>query len=255
MKINSLGVRRLQSACLILVALLFTQCDKDDNYVYPDVLTDFMDIYTNEEAMVDCIHPDASGMLSLQNQLSGQGLRSDTLYRAVGMYALPDADGSTLAYSVSLVYAEPPIRMGEGMTARMDSLLENKTCCFSEEENYINKKGEKVSVFNNALMLSVPKHPFMQKIIETAFSDKMVYANPEPKQQCVLSTTGPGMITTLYNSLLSEEKENVYIIPAKYVTPFSVLQARFVRQGYNGPEVKKALEEAYAVHYFWGGWL
>ena len=139
--------------------------------------------------------------------------------------------------------------------ARMDSLLENKTCCFSEEENYINKKGEKVSVFNNALMLSVPKHPFMQKIIETAFSDKMVYANPEPKQQCVLSTTGPGMITTLYNSLLSEEKENVYIIPAKYVTPFSVLQARFVRQGYNGPEVKKALEEAYAVHYFWVGWL
>ena len=122
MKINSLGVRRLQSACLILVALLFTQCDKDDNYVYPDVLTDFMDIYTNEEAMDDCIHPDASGMLSLQNQLSGQGLRSDTLYRAVGMYALPDADGSTLAYSVSLVYAEPPIRMGEGMTARMDSL-------------------------------------------------------------------------------------------------------------------------------------
>ena len=122
MKINSLGVRRLQSACLILVALLFTQCDKDDNYVYPDVLTDFMDIYTNEEAMVDCIHPDASGMLSLQNLLSGQGLRSDTLYRAVGMYALPDADGSTLAYSVSLVYAEPPIRMGEGMTARMDSL-------------------------------------------------------------------------------------------------------------------------------------
>lgn len=104
-------------------------------------------------------------------------------------------------------------------------------------------------------MLSVPKHPFMQKIIETAFSDKMVYANPEPKQQCVLSTTGPGMITTLYNSLSSEEKGNVYIIPAKYVTPFSVLQARFVRQGYNGPEVKKALEEAYAVHYFWGGWL
>lgn len=122
MKKSSLGAGRFQSVCIILVALLFVQCDKDDDYVYPDVLTDFMDIYTNGESMVDYIHPDASGILSLERQLAGQGLSSDTLYRAVGMYALPDADGRTLAYSVSLVYAEPPIRLGEGLKARMDSL-------------------------------------------------------------------------------------------------------------------------------------
>ncbi len=122
MKKFNVEAKKLQFLCVILVALLFVQCDKDDSYVYPEVRTDFMDIYTNDEAMVDCIHPDAAGMLSLQRQLAGQGLDTDTVYRAVGTYSTPDADGYTLAYSVTLVYAECPFKLGEGLAASTDSL-------------------------------------------------------------------------------------------------------------------------------------
>ena len=122
MRRAELGRKFLHTGIVLLVALFFVQCDKEDDYVYPDVLTDFMDLHTNDESVIDYIRPDVSGMLSLNHRLSGQGLKEDTVYRAVGMYSLPDAEGRTSVYSVSLVYAEPPFRLGEGLTLLADPL-------------------------------------------------------------------------------------------------------------------------------------
>lgn len=95
----------------ILVMLLFAQCDKDDNYIYPSVLTDFMDVYTNDESVIDKIEIDDSGStLRLENIVKGTNLKSDTIYRAVGIYSLPDAEkGSTTIYSLTLIYSSYPV--------------------------------------------------------------------------------------------------------------------------------------------------
>lgn len=91
--------------------LLFVQCDKDDDYIYPSVLTDFMDVYTNNESVIDRIGIDgAESTLYLENLVKGANLKPDTIYRAVGMYSLPDADkGSTTIYSLTLVYSSYPV--------------------------------------------------------------------------------------------------------------------------------------------------
>lgn len=138
---------------------------------------------------------------------------------------------------------------------RMDNLLADKECCFSEEEFYIDGHGNRISVFNNALMLSIPGHPFMKKIIDEVFTEGVLKYPAIPRSTCVLETTGPGMLCRLYKNATPADRDSIYLIPSCYVSPFSVKQAGMVRRGYRGAEVEAALENAYAVHYFWGGWL
>jgi len=62
------------------------------------------------------------------------------------------------------------------------------------------------------------------------------------------------MLTKLYQKLSESEKKDIFIIPTKYVTPFSVNQARMIIRGYENAELESLIKDAYAVHYFWGSW-
>ena len=139
----------------------------------------------------------------------------------------------------------------------MEELLKDKSCCFAlESELHTNIPGyeRKDPVFNNALMLCEPGHPFIQRIIKKVFTEKML-AFEGSKTVCVLSTTGPWMINDLYYyESAKQEQEEVYLIPAKYVTPFTMHQARRFRAGEVSEELEDCLKVAYAVHYFFSEW-
>jgi hypothetical protein len=70
----------------------------------------------------------------------------------------------------------------------------------------------------------------------------------------MLKTTGPLLLSDVYENLTPEEKETVYLIPAKNVTPFDVEQIKLVKAGIKNKELEKCLQEAYAVHYFTYAW-
>lgn len=137
----------------------------------------------------------------------------------------------------------------------IDELIKDKTCCFALEPKSHCKvfKREIDQVFNNALMLCEPGHPFMQKIVETVFTEEMLNYKA-PKDLCVYNTTGPWILIDLYDSLSEKEKNEIYLIPAKYVTPFDLVQAQRFRHGEMSEELEDCLEEAFAVHYFFGNW-
>jgi mannosyltransferase OCH1-like enzyme len=137
----------------------------------------------------------------------------------------------------------------------IDNLLENKTCCFAMEPQSHCRIFNREVMFNNALMACVPGHPFMKKIVEKVFSDEIVNHRESSKDVCVWKTTGPWNLINLYEQASAEEKESVYLIPDKYVTPFDVMQARRLRMGVENEELENCLNEAYAVHYFFNGWL
>ncbi len=107
----------------IFITLLFVQCDEDDD-MYPSVLTDFMDIYTNNESVIDKIGVDGvSCILHLRNLVKGANLKSDTVYRAVGMYSLPDEETkSTYIYSLALIYSSYPVPAENATNYKTDPL-------------------------------------------------------------------------------------------------------------------------------------
>lgn len=138
----------------------------------------------------------------------------------------------------------------------MDGLLAGRECCFALEPDSHRRvfKRPVERVFNNALMLSVPGHPFMRTVIEGVFTEESLKGGWGSKDLCVLNTTGPWKLIDLYEALMPERQAGIYLIPAKYVTPFDVPQAFRVRSGEISDELEQCLEEAYAVHYFFGNW-
>ena len=131
----------------------------------------------------------------------------------------------------------------------MEEIIVDKSCCFSAEPT-VRKK----TAFNNALMISLPKNWFMKKIIKNVFSEKNVLYQKYPKGKCVMNTTGPWMLMKLYEALSEEEKESIYLIPAECVTPIDWFQAQRLNNNVLDKQGMKALEDAYAVHRFFGTW-
>ncbi len=140
----------------------------------------------------------------------------------------------------------------------MNELLADKTCCFAMEpashKHHLNSDltGQ---VFSNAMMLSIPGHPFMRELIDAVFGEHSNEYLGKVKGFHVMVTTGPYLILDLYRALPVEKKDAVYLIPAKYVMPFSIPQAHRYRYGEMSNELENCIQEAYAVHYFFGDWL
>lgn len=134
----------------------------------------------------------------------------------------------------------------------VEPLLAGKTCAFAMEPAVHAELFNKTMVFNNALMASVPDHLFMKKVIEKVFSEEILQYDTSDKMVCVLNTTGPWMLGELYDTF--EDKNSIYLIPAKFVSPFTKMEAEAVFNGVESDHLEEKLQEAYAIHYFMGAW-
>lgn len=137
----------------------------------------------------------------------------------------------------------------------MESLLEGKTCSIGLEPDVHCKSYGLKHVLNSALIASVPAHPFIKKVIERIYSGGTLNYSQKSKSSCVLNTTGPLFLSNLYLSLPPVEKNQIYLIPARHVSPFSYDQTRQVGGGVINEELEDCLKEAYAVHYFANSWI
>lgn len=138
-----------------------------------------------------------------------------------------------------------------------DNLLKGKTCCFSSEPKEHIKIFNQYLFFNNALMACIPSHPFMRQIIDAVFDKAVSQADYPNKMAEVLSTTGPLMISSLYQEL--KGKDDIYIIPEELASPLTKFDVQIYMSGNSSDEFKQHLEQklskAKAVHYFLGTWL
>ena len=139
----------------------------------------------------------------------------------------------------------------------LDDILQHHTCCFaSEPEEHTQLFGMDFCL-NNGLIITTPHHPFIQKIIDCVMNKypaNTVYKN---KMEEVLLTTGPHMITDLYESY--DNKDAIYIMPSEIVAPFNKVEvANYFSNEELSPDVRitleRKLEKAKAVHYFVGSW-
>ena len=49
-------------------------------------------------------------------------------------------------------------------------------------------------------------------------------------------------------------KEEIYLIPAEYISPFSSQEVRSIWNGCKKEELEERLQKAVAIHYFMGTW-
>ena len=140
----------------------------------------------------------------------------------------------------------------------LEPLLENnKGCYFSPETAPRDTSLGLNNYFNNALMISVPRHPFMQLIIESVFRELAANKNYANKTIEVLSTTGPIFLTNLYNG--HPDTSDIYIIPPELVTPLHPYDVDKYISGNESPSftryIQRKLAKAIAIHYFMRTWL
>jgi mannosyltransferase OCH1-like enzyme len=136
--------------------------------------------------------------------------------------------------------------------ASFDAYLSTGKCYFALEPELHCRSFGKTIYFNNALMLIPPGHPFLEKVINHLQTATFDYTGN--KYHDVLYSTGPWMLTNLYNEY--EPKSDIHLFPAELVSPLSKNDVRDYIQGKADVEVlEKKLEKALAFHYFWGSWL
>jgi mannosyltransferase OCH1-like enzyme len=133
-------------------------------------------------------------------------------------------------------------------------LPEGKECCISTEPQTHASKYHVQNLLNSALLASVPKSVFVGKLIEKAFSRSTLQFRSNDKSFAILNTTGPLMVSRVYESLSQEDRESVHLIPAKNVTPYDTDQIRQINSGIRSEELDNCLKEASAIHYFTYTW-
>ncbi len=94
---------------LSLPVLLCSSCD-DDGYVYPSVLTEFVEAHISSSNVVDYIITDEEKRYTLGNTITASSLQADSCYRSLCIYEITDEETSLVkAYSVKQIYASTPI--------------------------------------------------------------------------------------------------------------------------------------------------
>jgi len=138
-----------------------------------------------------------------------------------------------------------------------EPLLENNKSCYfaTEAARHADSIGVK-NFFTNALMIAVPRHPFMWLVIESAFRELLIKRDYPNQLFEVLSTTGPLLLTHLYNS--HPDNSDIYIIPPELVAPLGYTEVQNYIKGNRSQSfvvhIKKKLASAMAIHYFMATW-
>jgi len=130
--------------------------------------------------------------------------------------------------------------------------LLNDKCHFSMEPELHCRFFGKTLYFNNALMITPPGHPFFEFVIKHLQTTFFSYT--ASKYLDVLSSTGPLMLTGLYEKY--EHKTDIHLLPPEQVSPWTKDDVRdFINETSDREILRKKLEKAMAIHYFWGSWL
>lgn len=133
-----------------------------------------------------------------------------------------------------------------------DSILCGKTCCIALEPDLHARYNNKPRILSNALMVAKPGCGFMRKIIdELKAQDGSSFADLE-KYKVILNTTGPQMVTRVYESL--KNKKAVTLLPSDAFMPLTPKEISLAIQGRSTEFINYKLENAFAVHYFFNSW-
>lgn len=97
--------------CTLMATLIFLIGCKDDDYVYPPVLTEIISVRISETGSIQDLNTDKGASYRVENGSRFTGYSPDSLYRMVCIYELHEATAETTAqiYSVRNTVSPIPI--------------------------------------------------------------------------------------------------------------------------------------------------
>lgn len=139
----------------------------------------------------------------------------------------------------------------------LNPLFVSKKCILGLEPKEHAKRINAEYLAGNAFMASEPNHPFWLAVIDYMKNVNLDDYTEESKARYILDTTGPFMINKVYNAYTKQS--DITLISDKLVAPLSQFELfilDFLRKNKLEltPDIKEKLDEAYAIHYFFGGW-
>ena len=94
---------------LLWLTLLAGVSCKEDDYVYPSVVTEFIDGQTDSEGVLSRLITDEGEVYTIQPREGLDGLTPDSLYRTVSVYQPLTESGEVYLYSAQLIMALDPL--------------------------------------------------------------------------------------------------------------------------------------------------
>ena len=96
-----------------IALLLLNACDKNDNYIYPSVILDFLTATTNSKGAADTITTDKNLTYKINADYSHQTLTANATQRVVAYYAVDkqastDSTGLARIYSMEKIISSAP---------------------------------------------------------------------------------------------------------------------------------------------------
>jgi mannosyltransferase OCH1-like enzyme len=124
-------------------------------------------------------------------------------------------------------------------------LLAGRTCVLGVEPPEHCRQFKVAKLVCNALMAAVPEHPFFATVIR----ELPKFVNHVECEQSELSSTGPIMLTRVYEGFTS--KETMAVLSSKHFYPLTLHQATEYRLA---GRTDVDLSESVAVHLYYGNW-
>ena len=101
-------IQRIVCFFLPVWLLLTTGCQEDE-YVYPNVLTEFTEMQTNQEGVLTYLQTDQGKKYRIQERDGLDGLTPDSIYRTLSIYEITDVQENTVKlYSAQKVLSMLP---------------------------------------------------------------------------------------------------------------------------------------------------
>jgi mannosyltransferase OCH1-like enzyme len=135
----------------------------------------------------------------------------------------------------------------------IEKLLDGHQCVFGLEPLEHGERFNNQNIICNAFMAAVPGHQFINMLCQELTDQPFVKKSAVNIFE-VLNTAGPMMLTRIHSAYKGTEP--VCILPSKFLYPATLEEARSIASGQGISDLLNSkLEEAYALHYFWGSWI
>lgn len=117
-------MKRLKYLSFLLPCILALGGCKEDEYVYPSVLTEFINIRTDQSGTLKELITDQGETLSVQHREGLSGLTPDSIYRTVSVYERLEAseEDDAYLYSSQLILAALPLPADQFEAVKTDPL-------------------------------------------------------------------------------------------------------------------------------------